>query len=350
MLSRTRFLLFAIGVIVIPSALPAAEPPASWVGEKVFARKPGSSIVWIEGATPGSRVLSTLLYLDYTVLSEDKTHVIIRLKVNGKPSTGRIGKIDVVRLDEAPEYFSKVLAATPKNDAANIQRGWAYHLIGCDDEARDDYDLAVIARPKTWFVWNNRAIIRIDAGDFDGALDDIDKASKLEPTSPLPVYNRGLVRLRQKDFSAAILEFDAAIKLDPEYAAAFLDRGAAHEAQKSLDLAQQDYETACRLDPDSPHGWARRAWLLAAHPDAMKRNGRNAVGYAKMACELSRWKDPLCIATLAAAYAEEGRFDEAIKWQQKALEDVKYRKSQGDAGNATVESYRQKRPPRITVP
>lgn len=349
-MSRFRLpLVLALAVGLLCVSAPAADPPPSWVGEKVFARKPGSSLVWIEGPTPGSRAASTLLYLDYTVISEDKTHVTIRLKVNGTSSTGRIAKIDVVRVDDAPAYFTKVLEATPRNDSAYIQRGWAYHLLDCTEAARDDYDVAVAARPKTWFVWNNRALMRLEAGDLDGAMDDIRVAENLDPQSPLPVYNHGLIHLRRKDYSAAILEFEAAIRIDPTYAVAYLDRGAAHEALKSFDLAQQDYETACRLDPDAPFGWSRRAWLLAAHPDDTKRNGSNAIGYAKVGCELSRWKEPICIASLAAAYAEAGRFDEAVKWQTKALADVKYCESQGAAGAAVLEQFRQKKPLRIPL-
>jgi tetratricopeptide (TPR) repeat protein len=329
-------------------AVTAADPPKPWVGDKVFARKPGQAIVYVEGPISGTRYVSTLLYLDYTVLSEDKAFVIIRLQVGGRTTTGRIGKIDVVRLDEAAEFFTKVLQITPKNEGAIIQRGWALHLTDDQDKAIEDYDVAVKLKPKLWFVWNNRALIRIERGDLDGALDDIQEAAKLNPESALPVYNRGLVRLRQKDYSAAILEFDAALKIDPDYAVAFLDRGAAHEAQKSFDLARKDYETGCRLDPESPSGWARRAWLLAVHPDAEQRHGMNAIGYAKIACELSRWKDAVCLATLAAAYAEAGRFDEAVKWQQKANAATKKAKTQDSDGTAVLEQYRQKKAMRLS--
>ncbi len=41
---------------------------------------------------------------------------------------------------------------------------------------------------------------------------------------------------------------------------------------------------------------------------------------ARRACELSHWKNPEWIDTLAAAYAQNGQFEEAAKWEGVALE------------------------------
>ena len=63
-----------------------------------------------------------------------------------------------------------------------------------------------------------------------------------------------------------------------------------------------------------------RARLLAACPDEQIRDGADAVKAATTACELTDWKNPLFLSTLAAAHAEAGEFDQAVEWQQKAIE------------------------------
>ena len=66
------------------------------------------------------------------------------------------------------------------------------------------------------------------------------------------------------------------------------------------------------------------AWLLATASDSHLRNGYEAVQLALMACEATHYEDPSMLGTLGAAYAEAGRFDEAIvagrKARQLALE------------------------------
>ena len=60
--------------------------------------------------------------------------------------------------------------------------------------------------------------------------------------------------------------------------------------------------------------------MLATHPSAEVRNGAQAVEYAERACEVTSFKIPVLLGTLAAAYAESGQFDSAVQTAQKAEE------------------------------
>ena len=73
-----------------------------------------------------------------------------------------------------------------------------------------------------------------------------------------------------------------------------------------------------RLAPDSPIVLNNLAWILAANPDSRLRNGPEAVTLAERACQLTEFRQPMFIGTLAAAYAEAGRFEDAVKAAEQA--------------------------------
>jgi membrane associated rhomboid family serine protease len=61
------------------------------------------------------------------------------------------------------------------------------------------------------------------------------------------------------------------------------------------------------------------AWILATSPDDSLRNPQDAVHYATLACEKDEYKNSDDLDTLAAAYAADNQFDQAVTWEQKAI-------------------------------
>jgi Flp pilus assembly protein TadD len=74
-----------------------------------------------------------------------------------------------------------------------------------------------------------------------------------------------------------------------------------------------------RVDPNHLALLSQTAWVLATCPEASVRNGAEAVELAKRAVQLSGGKEPAVLDTLAAAYAETGRFAEAVETIRQAL-------------------------------
>jgi hypothetical protein len=87
-----------------------------------------------------------------------------------------------------------------------------------------------------------------------------------------------------------------------------------------------------------------RAWLRATSKVDRCRNGNQAVEEAKKACEPTGWKNAGYLDTLSVAYAEVGDFEQAIRWQRKALEDPSYRKEEGENAREKLARYGTKQP------
>jgi len=89
-----------------------------------------------------------------------------------------------------------------------------------------------------------------------------------------------------------------------------------------------DTKDASRPNPKNAAIYNGMAWVMATSPNTKDRNGKHAVDYATKACELTGWKNPKYLATLAAAHAESGDYSSAIQCQERALALVPAGKTQ----------------------
>jgi tetratricopeptide (TPR) repeat protein len=81
-----------------------------------------------------------------------------------------------------------------------------------------------------------------------------------------------------------------------------------------------DYQAVIAIDPEHPDALNALAWMLVMSPIEDLRDIKKAVEYATKACDLTDWNKHDQLSTLAVAYSETGNYQEAIKWQKKALE------------------------------
>jgi len=130
--------------------------------------------------------------------------------------------------------------------------------------------------------------------------------------------NLGAALTAKGRFDEAIENYRRAIQINSNRPETFSHMGMTlgQLGRKREAIAQ--YREALRLNPNLAMALNNLEWLLATSPDDEFRNGAEAVRLAERACELTHYDEPLFIGTLAAAYAESGRFSEAVTTAEKA--------------------------------
>ena len=154
-------------------------------------------------------------------------------------------------------------------------------------------------------------------------------------------YGLGMVLSRRGEGEGAIRELRKAVESDPDLAEARMALGAALRARGKFAEALAHWREAARLRPNDPAPLERTARVLATSPDGSVRNGGEAVALAVRAVEMSGGKDAAMLDTLAAAYAEAGRFGEAVLTERRALGLIgaQSRPALGDAIKASIARY-----------
>ncbi|MGA3285386.1 MAG: tetratricopeptide repeat protein, partial [Verrucomicrobiota bacterium] len=116
----------------------------------------------------------------------------------------------------------------------------------------------------------------------------------------------------------AITQFQRSLEIQQNYSA-YYNLGRAFRQKRMAAEAMACYEKAVELQPQFIPAQIDLAWMLATWPEPSVRNGGKAVALAEQANQFSKDKDPLILRTLAAAYAEAGRFPEAVVTAKQAL-------------------------------
>jgi len=223
------------------------------------------------------------------------------------------------RIDEAIAQYEQALQISPAYALALNDLGFALCRKGRVDDAIIQYQMALEINSNNADVHLNLGNALIQKGRVDEAITEYQNALQIKPGDAHARYNLGnALRLVDRE-DEAITQYQMALKIIPDDASIHFNLASAlwHKGRPEEALVQ--FQEALKLAPADPTAQGGLAWFLATCPQASLRNGKKAVELARRANELARGKNPVILATLAAALAETGRFPEAVETAQRAL-------------------------------
>jgi len=222
--------------------------------------------------------------------------------------------------DEAIEHYRKAVETKPEYAFAYYGLATALASKAQWGDAIAQYRQALAV--KTNFVEARRglgkALIRNNALDEAMTCFPQPSDNKLDPGTML--LNVGGDLIQTGDLEEAILCCKRALEMNPGSAEACSDLGLAFFEEGKIKDAIAFWQQALKIKPDQPFVQNNLAWVLATTPDPSLRNGPAAVALAEQADRSNKSANPFVLHTLAAAYAETGRYEVACSTARHALE------------------------------
>ena len=258
------------------------------------------------------------------------------------------------RLDEAIDQFQKALDIAPSYPEIKTNLILALTKKGRTDEAITHLQALLKEHPNDAQTHYSLGNALRKKGDLRGAVAAYEKALSIQGHYPAAHYGLGFTLDQNGQIDQAIAHYREAIQEQPNYPEAYYLLGNDLLQQARVDDAIAAYEQALKNRPtypeversiglallqkgrpsetiahwqnalaaqsDSVDSLNNLAWILATFPDSWIRNAKQALALAKRANQLSGDNNPAILRTLAAAYAENGRFAEARVTAERGLQ------------------------------
>jgi len=272
-------------------------------------------------------VLAALTWRQATTYSDIETLWRRTIATNPAASIAHnnLGNILVARgrTDEARRHLQTAVDLQPGNPEARDSLGALLLEQGQHDAAVAHFRAALEVQPKHARTHYNLGVALLRKGETDAAIAALRNALQRKPSYHEAQISLGIALLNQGHLSEATAAFEAALKIQPANSVAHNNLGTALLQGGQTEAAIAHYDAAIRQRPDFVEAYNNlryAAWLLATHPDPQRRNGIRALTVAQRVDQIAGHVNPLVLGTVAAAYAELGRFAEAVASAERAAE------------------------------
>ncbi|MBW1772609.1 MAG: tetratricopeptide repeat protein [Deltaproteobacteria bacterium] len=227
-----------------------------------------------------------------------------------------IAKLDI---EKASRFFGRAKELDPENPQVHMALGRLYFMVGQREQARVFFEKAIDLDPKSDEAYFQLGVILRREGKLKEAKQMFLLALDFHPDNPNVHNNLGVTLLELRKFREAVEALNKALEIYPEHINARYNLGLALWSLGKTEPAVQEYRKILSVKPNWAIPANSLAWILATDRNKKLRNGIEAVQWALIACKNDGRKNPEYLDTLAAAYAEAGRFQEAVRTARKSL-------------------------------
>ncbi|MCE9590653.1 MAG: tetratricopeptide repeat protein [Planctomycetes bacterium] len=224
----------------------------------------------------------------------------------------------------------------PGNARAWENLGLLMMQSGRDADAIPYFQTAVRLQPKMINAHRSLGVALMNIGRLGNAMAEFDCALELNPTHTEALNDKGTVLARLNRMSEAEVQFIKAVKTKPDYSLALYNLGATRMCLGNTRGAVESLRSAIRSNEDYVDALKLLAWVLSTDPDPTIRNGLVAAQLARRACDLTSNSDAWALDALAAATAETGQFDAAVKIIDHAIEAARKSSPNGLVNDALL--------------
>jgi len=219
--------------------------------------------------------------------------------------------------------FSHAVKITQNNSVAYCGLGQAFDRQGNYTEAVRYYIEALRINPNHVEAHYELGVSLESQGHSTEALKHYFEALRMKPNYAKVHNNIGVILSNHGKKNEAIDHYRRAIQIIPNYAPAYYNLGIIFAKEHRIKEAISNYKKALQFNFNMTQALYQLSWILATCEDETLRNGEEAINLADRLCKLTRYTLPLALDSLAAAYAESGKFDMAVLTAQKGLELAK---------------------------
>ena len=217
------------------------------------------------------------------------------------------------------KYLARALEIEPESPAVHLALGKAWLMAGDWSRAHQYLKRAITLDPTSDQAYFQLGLILQNKKELPGAEAMMLKALSYQPDNANVLNNLGVIRLEQGRYAEASMSFEKALDIYPEHINARYNLGMSLWASGNSKAAVAQYRRVLEMKPDWRMAANTLAWVLATDMDQDVRNGDAAVNWAQAAVQGKHRNDPQYLDTLAAAYAETGQFDRAVRIIRQAL-------------------------------